>query len=225
MNQQGTQRQTDPFAPDSHDSAEFRLKECEDRFQHALEWVKFSSTILESIRLPAMILDAEGRVQFCNPSLLAMTGLERSRIEGALWHEAAIPEIERRLVEEVFLKSKNTATVASLKHKLLTAKGPLKTVAWNLIPLPASDGAVVGFYDYDLVMVDQSMPDMTGLELSQKIHSVRKEMPVILCTDNSDNLDSRKLKAARIQKTLVKPISAKDLAREIRAVFVSQVNH
>ena len=35
---------------------------------------------------------------------------------------------------------------------------------------------------FDLVITDQTMPDMTGLTLAQKMLEVREELPIILCT-------------------------------------------
>ena len=35
---------------------------------------------------------------------------------------------------------------------------------------------------FDIVMTDQTMPEMTGVELAKEILAIRKDMPVVLCT-------------------------------------------
>ena len=43
---------------------------------------------------------------------------------------------------------------------------------------------------FDLVITDQTMPDMTGVELAREILAIRQEMPVILCTGFSHLVDA-----------------------------------
>ena len=35
---------------------------------------------------------------------------------------------------------------------------------------------------FDLVITDQTMPEMTGLELAKEILAIRPDMPIIMCT-------------------------------------------
>ena len=38
---------------------------------------------------------------------------------------------------------------------------------------------------FDLIITDQTMPQMTGLELAEKILKLRPEMPIVLCTESA----------------------------------------
>ena len=35
---------------------------------------------------------------------------------------------------------------------------------------------------FDLVITDQTMPEMTGVELAKEILAIRADMPIIMCT-------------------------------------------
>ena len=70
--------------------------------------------------------------------------------------------------------------------------------------------------DFDLVISDYTMPEMTGVKLSQEILAIRPDMPIIICTGFSQQLDDEKAKALGILKLLMKPLSRETLARAVR---------
>jgi CheY-like chemotaxis protein len=74
-------------------------------------------------------------------------------------------------------------------------------------------------YQYDVVISDQTMPKITGLHLAGKIKRIRPDMPVILCSGFSENIDEEICKAQGIDAFLMKPIARKDIARVVRGVL------
>jgi len=72
---------------------------------------------------------------------------------------------------------------------------------------------------YDLVITDQTMPKMTGLELIEKLKSLRPEIPVIICTGFSENIQAGDPLISNISKILFKPYSMIDIAMAIREVL------
>ena len=72
---------------------------------------------------------------------------------------------------------------------------------------------------FDLVISDQTMPDMTGIELAKEILAVRADMPIILCTGFSHLVDADKAKAAGIRAFAMKPLTKREIARTIRKVL------
>ena len=72
---------------------------------------------------------------------------------------------------------------------------------------------------FDLVITDQTMPKMTGLELVEQLKHVRPEIPVILCTGFSENIQTGDPLCRNISKVLYKPYSLIDLATAIREVL------
>jgi CheY-like chemotaxis protein len=70
--------------------------------------------------------------------------------------------------------------------------------------------------DYDLVITDQSMPDMTGDLLAKKMLLIRPALPIIVCTGHSDVLDQAKATSIGIKTLLLKPVEGLELAQEVR---------
>ena len=63
----------------------------------------------------------------------------------------------------------------------------------------------------DLVLTDQTMPGMTGAEMVQEIFKLRRDLPVILTTGYSDQIDEQKAKQLNIRAFLAKPVKADQL--------------
>ena len=72
---------------------------------------------------------------------------------------------------------------------------------------------------FDLVVTDMTMPGMTGMGLSKEILSVRKDIPIIICTGFSERLDEEKISSIGIKGLLMKPIVKSELARMVRQVL------
>jgi len=64
----------------------------------------------------------------------------------------------------------------------------------------------------DLVFTDQTMPELSGLELARAILACRADMPVVLSTGYSNAIDEEKIRQAGIRRLLRKPVPAKILA-------------
>lgn len=73
--------------------------------------------------------------------------------------------------------------------------------------------------DFDLVLTDHVMPDLTGMRLAEKMLELRKDMPIILFTGYSETVSPQKAKAAGIAEFLYKPVVARDLAETVSRVL------
>jgi PAS domain S-box-containing protein len=69
--------------------------------------------------------------------------------------------------------------------------------------------------DFDLVIADQTMPQMTGLELAQELLALRPELPIILVTGFSQVVTPEKAKAAGVREFIMKPLSISELTNAI----------
>jgi PAS domain S-box-containing protein len=72
---------------------------------------------------------------------------------------------------------------------------------------------------FDLVVTDQTMPKMTGLEMAAAMVKARPGLPVILCTGFSDKIDGTRLARGPIREFLMKPFTLEEITRLIRAVL------
>jgi PAS domain S-box-containing protein len=73
--------------------------------------------------------------------------------------------------------------------------------------------------DFDLVITDQTMPEMTGMELIQNIKQQRPDIPTILCTGYSSKVDEEKIKQSGVSAFLLKPVELKEMSQAIRTVI------
>jgi CheY-like chemotaxis protein len=72
---------------------------------------------------------------------------------------------------------------------------------------------------FDLVITDQTMPEMAGFELVKEMLALRADMPIIMCTGFSHVVDADKAKAAGIRAFAMKPLTKREIAKTIRKVL------
>ena len=72
---------------------------------------------------------------------------------------------------------------------------------------------------YDLIITDMAMPQMTGDKLIKEILTVRPDMPIILCTGFSEKIDEESAKKMGIRQYIEKPLDKQNLAVTIRQVL------
>ena len=75
--------------------------------------------------------------------------------------------------------------------------------------------------DFDLVITDMTMPNMTGDKLAVELMKIRPYIPVILCTGYSKKISDETAEAIGIKAFVYKPIVKADLAKTIRKVLDS----
>jgi PAS domain S-box-containing protein len=75
---------------------------------------------------------------------------------------------------------------------------------------------------FDLVITDQTMPQMTGIELAQEMLLIRPDIPIILCTGFSEAVTPEKAKSIGIREYLMKPLVMRQMADTIAKVIAKQ---
>jgi signal transduction histidine kinase/ActR/RegA family two-component response regulator len=69
---------------------------------------------------------------------------------------------------------------------------------------------------FDLVVTDQVMPGLKGVELAQAILRLRPDIPIMLCTGYSDLIDEPTAKSFGIRVFIMKPYSVREMAEAVR---------
>jgi len=72
---------------------------------------------------------------------------------------------------------------------------------------------------FDLVITDMTMPNMTGKKLASELKTFRPDLPIILCTGFSDQIDEKESKEMGIDAFIMKPIIRSEIAHTIREVL------
>ena len=99
--------------------------------------------------------------------------------------------------------------LSSLGYQVTTA-----TRAFDALTILRQDPSSV-----DLVITDQIMPGMTGLDMVREMHSIRTDLPVILCTGFSKTISEQDLRTGNIRQVLMKPIVLRQMAEAIRTIL------
>jgi CheY-like chemotaxis protein len=72
---------------------------------------------------------------------------------------------------------------------------------------------------FDLIITDQTMPNLTGVEFAEKVLKIKPELPIILCTGHSAVISEEEALALGIKIFLKKPIARGKLAQIVREVL------
>jgi len=104
-------------------------------------------------------------------------------------------------------------TILKTTKKLLRLKG------YNVTTVIEPTEALKEFSEnrdfYDVIITDETMPVMTGTLLSEKIHGINSEVPIILCTGYNIDLSAEKIQATGIVEILSKPITITEYVNAI----------
>jgi CheY-like chemotaxis protein len=105
--------------------------------------------------------------------------------------------------------------------QLLTMQGQiLERLGYDVTAMRSSQDALQAFRrapeTFDLLITDQTMPDLTGAELSAEVLKCRPELPIVLCTGFSEALSPETAADIGIRYYLQKPIALKALAQTVR---------
>ncbi|MGK5092014.1 ATP-binding protein [Deltaproteobacteria bacterium TL4] len=73
---------------------------------------------------------------------------------------------------------------------------------------------------YNVIVTDYMMPEMNGLQFTEKIRAMGIEIPVIMST-GYDSLEEEELKQSGINEVIIKPYELKDLLQLIEKVLQS----
>ena len=69
---------------------------------------------------------------------------------------------------------------------------------------------------FDVVVTDQTMPNLTGLSLAQELWKIRPDLPVIISTGFSEQITSDSVADLGFQTLLNKPYAGSELAKAIK---------
>jgi signal transduction histidine kinase/ActR/RegA family two-component response regulator len=75
---------------------------------------------------------------------------------------------------------------------------------------------------FDLVLTDETMPDITGVELARQIRRVRPDLPVILMSGHSSAALAERAHAEGVAAVLRKPLAGADIAEALERALRKQ---
>jgi PAS domain S-box-containing protein len=98
----------------------------------------------------------------------------------------------------------------------------LKTLGYNARAVQRSTEALdliqTGPNEYDLLITDQTMPEMTGVQLIEEVRKINRTIPIILCTGFSEVVTEDSASYYGINRFLMKPVSLRELGKNVHAL-------
>ena len=110
--------------------------------------------------------------------------------------EKSIVRLERKILEDLGYQVKGFTDCAKALNKIRTQSEK-----------------------FDLVITDMYMPNLTGIQLAQKVFNVREDMPIVLCSGSSEWITEEKAMAVGVHAYIMKPIVKSKLAHVVRRVL------
>ena len=107
--------------------------------------------------------------------------------------------------------------IANMSRQRLSILGYRVTVANS--SLEALDRLTAGPKDFDLIITDMSMPQMSGDRLALEAKKLNPNIPIILCTGYSKKISPEKASAIGIDAFIMKPMAVNEMAETIRKVL------
>ena len=148
--------------------------------------------------------------------------------EGTVFH-VFLPVVEKELLEESEINDQIPGGSERIllvdDEEILTKMGKrmLERLGYHVTVRNGSLEALETFRNqantFDIVITDQTMPDMTGSDLSKRMLQIRPDIPIILCTGYSTIISEENAKFMGIKEFALKPLAKKDIALLIRKVL------
>jgi CheY-like chemotaxis protein len=157
------------------------------------------------------------------------------RMEHILTYEQFVLGLDKmsqkeRGIEEIAKGQNVTATLPAGDERILlvddeesvvlTSVRTLRDLGYSVIGKTSSAEALQLFQEYpedfDLIVVDMIMPEMTGEVLAEEILKIRRDIPIIMITGYDTIVDKDKFEDLGIKQVFPKPFSKSQLANYVR---------
>jgi DNA-binding response OmpR family regulator len=120
------------------------------------------------------------------------------------------PNARQRILvveDDPFIRRLNTEVLACSGYQVDAAENG--AAAWMAIQQE----------NYDLIVTDNNMPKMTGIELLQSLHEARQILPVIMATGTIPEAELERRPWLEIQAIMLKPYSYDELLATVKNVL------
>jgi DNA-binding NtrC family response regulator len=161
-------------------------------------------------------------------SLKGATTVDSAPGEGSTFHVVLpVVEIDEEQTEEDFApvpKGNECVLFVDDEKDILKMEAHMLTsLGYEPVVAGSGDEALKIFTlnpdRFDILITDQVMPGLTGVELAKAVLEIRPELPIILCSGFSEAVSPQEAKAAGIREFMLKPIAMRTMAQAIRKVL------
>ncbi len=125
--------------------------------------------------------------------------------------------VEMETGNEHILLVDDEPSIAKLEQQMIERLGYKVSVRTSSVE--ALEAFKTNSDQFDMVLSDMSMPNMTGDQLAGEIKKIKPDIPVIICTGFSERINRDNAEAIGVNAFLMKPIVKTDMAKTIRRVL------
>ena len=137
------------------------------------------------------------------------------------------PIVESQVREQNFLGTERILFVDDEKMLAEMSKTMLERLGYNTTVSTGSLEALTLFTEqpnaFDLVITDQTMPELTGIDLARKMLEIRPNFPIILCTGYSSTVSAEKARAVGVRGFAMKPLVKSEIGKVIRKILEEEI--
>lgn len=129
------------------------------------------------------------------------------------------------------MKQESSPSTATAKHILFVdddamvarmGERTLSGLGYKVTAITNSSEALEAFkenpFRFDVVVTDQTMPEMSGVGLAEKLLAIRPEIPIVLTSGYSDDIEQQIGRAVGIRGYAAKPFQIRSLAEIIESL-------
>ena len=148
------------------------IERASEASREAMESHRRLRSLLESVGIAGLMVDREGRVQFCNRWLTEALKLPPEAILGSPWFDSFVPATERRRVREIFDAGLDAGAWPAILEYPIQADGDRELVLrWFHTPLRDTAGNIVGMASLGLDLSQQRRME-EQIRQSQKMETL-----------------------------------------------------
>ena len=137
-----------------------------------------------------------------------------SVVQGTFEHAMDIPHVDNLLQGLRIMVVDDEHAMSSMLEELLGMHGA-KVSAYNH-PLEALSAFTRDSGSVDMVITDESMPEMSGIDMSRTMLNQKPDLPILLCTGYSENVNPKIAAQVGILGFMVKPLVVSELLQWIQ---------
>lgn len=132
--------------------------------------------IMENVRLISIILDAEGKLTFCNTCFLDIVGYKREEVLQKDWISMFIPSEQASALRKILLESATRGEFpVRNENPIVTGSGELRLISWYNTVLRNSHGEYEGIASIGEDITERHLSEAlreTLLKISQSVNQV-----------------------------------------------------
>lgn len=165
--------------------------------------------LLEASDFTAVIVDLEGKVTFCNDSILRLTGWKREQIIGNPWFSLVTPP-EHVPLDAWLLSTSLAPGQTTYESNVITESGETRSIVWSRTPIRSQGGNLIAVAIIGEDITERKRATLVLEEMNRELERRVQERTAALESLNTE------LKVAK---------EAAEMANEAKSVFLSRMSH